>query len=120
AIDDHVHRDLPGCLRDLVEHQRTKEMGVGLAASGLVVFQHRDDVVPERLPLQLLVPHIGALVKRNDVPDVELEELRDGARIGSHGAYPQRGAWHILVFGSAPRLTNPTKSAATFAAYFNT
>lgn len=91
-VDDLDGVDLPPVDLDLVEDHRPEEVVLdavaaraprltvedGLGASG--------DVLPERLPLLVLLPHVRALEKRHDVPPLLLEHLDERELARLHAA----------------------------------
>ena len=44
------------------------------------------NVLPERAPVRVLLPHVGALVKRHDVPHVGVKQVIERVRRGFHEA----------------------------------
>jgi len=43
-------------------------------------------VIPQRLPLVILIPNVGALEDRNDVADILLEQSLQRQRVSLHGS----------------------------------
>ena len=68
--------------------------------------EHGLDVVPQGLPVAITLPHVGALIDRDDETDVGLEDLFEGVGRGLHVKRDSSVA--VFVALASPLQRRPT------------
>jgi hypothetical protein len=94
-IDDRAFLHQPGLIGELLQHDRPQEVRIvrSLAPSQMAVGDSYD-VVPERLPLVLLIPDVRPVEKRNDEP------------LGKHEDHLRRPDLRLHLLYSLPSKAN--------------
>jgi hypothetical protein len=93
-VDDRPHLHPAGRLLDLLKDDCAEEVRVVPVERPVQEpLGYEDDVVPERLPLVLQVPDVGALEQRNDQPLGLHEDHLRRADLGFHGCLSPKVHW---------------------------
>jgi hypothetical protein len=87
AVDDLAGVDVAHAGLQLVEYDCSEEVGAGGIAQ--TPLDHLLDRLPQRQPVRLLLPNIGALEERNDQPEAGVEDVTEALLVGVHVALPQ-------------------------------
>jgi hypothetical protein len=98
SVDDVHGHDPAGCDREPLEHDRAEEVRAGdlvdrhraAGLLGLDLLGGRLHIGPERGPVALLLPDVGALEDRDDVAAVGAEDVHQLDGVGLHARAPRR------------------------------
>jgi hypothetical protein len=75
-------------LRRVLQNDGAAKVGMGSARADQLLGKGAD-VFPQRFPLNLLLPDIGALIQRDNVAPVQAEKLANGDVPDLHWHTPQ-------------------------------
>ncbi|MNZ82180.1 hypothetical protein D3C78_1008730 [compost metagenome] len=114
AIDDLAQLHPAGVVVLLLEHHRTEEVRAQSLA-GQRQAEQPLEVIPERLPVALAPPHIGALEQRDLVAHGGLENAHQRTTIGFHNLVPAERSENRLaqIIHSIQRDASPMRSSGT-------